>query len=133
VRAAGTFSPGDLGVLVIGRGRSGRERWGAGPREVGACASLTESHGGNRGTSAWGERGSARSQALYGRGGARRGGTGMCRGGVRECCNGAASRRHSARRALEEEKAGLLHLEVSSRFSRHSGFEGLELKLLSPC
>jgi hypothetical protein len=37
------------------------------------------------------------------------------------------------RRALEEEEAGLLHLEVSDRFSRHSGFEGLELKLLSSC
>jgi hypothetical protein len=32
-RAAGTLSPGDLGVLVVGRGRGGRERRGAGPPE----------------------------------------------------------------------------------------------------
>jgi hypothetical protein len=50
-----------------------------------------------------------------------------------DCCSGDAGRRHSVRRALEEEKVGLLHLEVRSRFSRRSGFEGVELKLLSPC
>jgi hypothetical protein len=34
---------------------------------------------------------------------------------------------------LEEEEAGLLHLEVSSRSSRCSGFKGLEPNFLSPC
>jgi hypothetical protein len=32
-RAAGALSPGDLGVLVVGRGRRGRKRRGAGPPE----------------------------------------------------------------------------------------------------
>jgi hypothetical protein len=59
VRAAGTFSPGDLGVLVVGRGR--REATGGRPPwEVVACAPLTKSRGGGRGTSAWGGHGSAR-------------------------------------------------------------------------
>jgi hypothetical protein len=60
------------------------------------------------------------------RGGARR-------GSARERCNGDGGRHHSACRALEEEEAGLLHLEVRSRSSRRYGFEGLELNFLSPC
>jgi hypothetical protein len=35
--------------------------------------------------------------------------------------------------ALEEEEVGLLHLEVSSRSSRRSDFEGLEPNFISPC
>jgi hypothetical protein len=89
--------------------------------------------GGGRGTSAWGGRGSARRQAVYGRGDACRRGADARREGVWECCGGDADRCHSVCQALEEEKAGRVHLEVSSRFSRCSGFEGLELKLLSPC
>jgi hypothetical protein len=46
---------------------------------------------------------------------------------------GALGRHDSACRTLEEEEAGLLRLEVSSRSSRRSGFEGLELNCLSPC
>jgi hypothetical protein len=38
-----------------------------------------------------------------------------------------------AARALKEEEARLLHLEVSSRSLRCSDFEGLELSFLSPC
>jgi hypothetical protein len=52
---------------------------------------------------------------------------------VWERCSGDDGRYHSACRALEEEEAGLLHLQVSSRFSRRSGFEGPELNFLSPC
>jgi hypothetical protein len=70
---------------------------------------------------------------VYGRGGACRGGAGAYRGGVWECYSGDAGHCHGVRRALEEEKAGLLHLEVSIRVSRCSSFEGLKFKLLSPC
>jgi hypothetical protein len=128
-RAAGTLPSGDLGVLVVRRGRGGRERRWAGPLRGGSLRPLTESRGGSRGASAWG----GRHQAVYGRGGARYGGVGARRGGVWECCSGAAGRRHGVRRALEEEKAGILHLEVNNRFSWCSDFEGLEFKLLSPC
>jgi hypothetical protein len=39
VRAAWALLPSDLGVLVVGRGVGGRERWGTGShREVGAFA-----------------------------------------------------------------------------------------------
>jgi hypothetical protein len=63
----------------------------------------------------------------------RRGGAGACRGGVWEYCSGDAGRRHRVRRALEEEEARLIHLEVSGRLSRCSDFNGLALKLLSSC
>jgi hypothetical protein len=106
-------------------GQAPPERWGLRP--------LTESHGGGRGASAWGRRGSARHRALYRRGDARRGGASTRRGGVWECCRSDTGRRLGVRLALEEEKAGLLNLEVSSRFPKCSGFEGLELKLLSSC
>jgi hypothetical protein len=114
------------------REKGKRATGGRPPWEVGACAPHTKSRGGGRGTSAWGGHGSARHQAVYERGGARREGADMHHRGVRECCSGNTDCHHSVRRALEEEEARLLHLEVSSRFSRCSGFEGLELKLLSP-
>jgi hypothetical protein len=122
VRAAGTLSPGDLSVLVIGRGRGGRERQGAAPLRGGSLHPLTESRGGGRGASAWGRRGSACHQAVYRRGSARRGGTGARCGGVWERGSGDAGLHHSARRALEEEEAGLLHLEVSNRPSECPSF-----------
>jgi hypothetical protein len=87
---------------------------------VGSCTPHTESCGG--GASAWGGRGSARHQVVYRRGGARRGGAGARRGGVWERGSGDAGRHHSARRALEEDEAGLLHLEVGNRSSGHLGF-----------
>jgi hypothetical protein len=64
------------------REKGKRATGGRPPWEVGACAPHTKSRGGGRGTSAWGGRGSARHQAVYGRGGARRGGVGMHRRGV---------------------------------------------------
>jgi hypothetical protein len=49
------------------------------PREVGAFAPLAQSHGGGGRDNAWGGRESARRQAAYERGDARRGGAGACR------------------------------------------------------
>jgi hypothetical protein len=153
-QAAGTFSPSDLRGLVISRRRGGRGQRGAGPpRELGACNPLTKSRGGGRGASVWGGRGSARHQAVYGRGGTRHGGTGVHRGGVWDWCAGGHECRsdivgcrdggdrhrsdvwerrdgsngcHSrARRTLEEVEARLLHLEVGSRSPECFGFERL--------
>jgi hypothetical protein len=82
---------------------------------VGAFAPLAQSRGGGRGDDAWGERGSTRRQAAYERGDAHRGGAGARpwddwgRGG------GHAGGGYSARRAPEEEEAGILHPEVGDR------------------
>jgi hypothetical protein len=103
------------------------------PLEVGSCALLTESRRGGRGASARGGHGSAHHRAVCGRSGARHEGAGVRRGSIRERCSGDDGCHHSARRALEEEEAGILHLDVSSRSSRRSDFEGLELKFVSPC
>jgi hypothetical protein len=89
---------------------------------VGACAPLAKSRGGGGGERAWGGRGSIRHQAVDG--------TDARHGGA---YSGDAGRRHGIRRALEEEEARLLHLEVSGCLSRCLGFEGLALKLLSSC
>jgi hypothetical protein len=79
-RAVGALLPRDFGVLVVGRGGGGRERWGSGsPREVGAFAPLAQSRGGGRRDGAWGGRRSARRQASYERGDAHLRGTGACR------------------------------------------------------
>jgi hypothetical protein len=70
-RAAGTFLPGDFGVLVVGQG--GGERCGtSSPREVGAFASLAQSRGGGGRDSAWSGRRGARRQAVNDRCGAGR-------------------------------------------------------------
>jgi hypothetical protein len=88
---------------------------------------------GGRGAGARGGRGSTRHRAVRGRGGARRGSTSACRRGIWECCGGDDKRHSSIRWTLEKEEARLVHLEVSSRSSRRSGFEGLELSLLFSC
>jgi hypothetical protein len=52
---------------LSGEGEEEESDGGKGPlREVGACAPLTKSRGGSRGTGAWGGRGSAHRQAVYG-------------------------------------------------------------------
>jgi hypothetical protein len=116
-----------------GEGEEEESDRGQAPLRGGGLRPLTKSRRGGRGTSAWGGRGSARRQAVYERGGVHRRGAGARHGGIQEHCSGDVGHHHSVRRALEEEEAWLLHLEVSSRFSRRSDFEGLELKLLSPC
>jgi hypothetical protein len=67
------------------------------PPRGGILRPLTESRGGGRGTSAWGGRGSACRQAVYGRGGTRHEGVGARRGGVRERCSGDGGRHYNAR------------------------------------
>jgi hypothetical protein len=99
------------------------------PPRAGSPRPLTESRGGGRGASVWGGRGSACRQAVHGRGGTRREGAGVRRGGVWECDGGDVGRGHSARRALEEEEAGLLHLEVGNRSSRRTVLERQEFNL----
>jgi hypothetical protein len=106
---------------------------GRAPPRGGILRPLTESRRGGRGASARGRRGSARRRAVCARDGARHGDTSACRGSVQERCSGNAGRHHIVRRELEEEEAGLLHLEVSNCPSSRSGFEGLELKLLFRC
>jgi hypothetical protein len=71
------------------------------PREVGAFAPLAQSSGGGGRDGAWGGRGRDRRQAAYERGDARHG-DGWGRGG------GHTGGGYSARRAPEEEEAGLL-------------------------
>jgi hypothetical protein len=88
---------------------------------------------GGRGAGARGGRGSTRHQVVRGRGDARHGSASVCCGGIWECCGGGDRRHSIVRRTLEKEEARLLHLEVSSRSSRRSGFEGLELSLLFSC
>jgi hypothetical protein len=51
------------------------------------------------------------------------------RGGSQECNGGDVGRGHSARRALEEEEAGLLHLVVGHRSSRRPILERQEFNL----
>jgi hypothetical protein len=109
---------------------------GGPPLRGGSLRPLTESRGGGRGASAWGGRGSARRRAVYGRGGARRGGAGarrggvgVSRGGVWEHDGGDIGRGLSVRRALEEEEVGLLHHEVGRRSSRRPIFERREFNL----
>jgi hypothetical protein len=86
----------------------------------------TESRGGGGGASAGGRRGSAHRRAIYGRGGACRRGAGARRGGVWDCDDGDVGRGLNARRALEEEEAGLFHPELGHRSSRHPIFERRE-------
>jgi hypothetical protein len=71
--------------------------------------------GGGGGGDVWGERGSARRQAAYERGDARRGGTGACRWDDWGQGGGHAGGGYSAHRAPEEEEAGILHPEVGGR------------------
>jgi hypothetical protein len=137
-RAVGTLSPGDPGKFVVvvvgGGGGGGGERWGAGsPREVESPTPVAKSRRGGRGAGASGGRGSTRHRAVHGKGGVRRGSANACHGSIWECCSGGDRRHSSVRRTLEKEEARLLHLEVSSRSSRRSGFEGLELSFLSSC
>jgi hypothetical protein len=70
-----------------------------------------------------GGHGSARRWAVYGRGGVRR-------GGVWRHDSGGDDSGLSARRALEEEEAGLLHIEVGHRPSRHSVSRAVSLIFL---
>jgi hypothetical protein len=56
-----------------------------------------------------------------------------CLGGVWESCGGGNRRHSSVRRTLEKEEARFIHLEVSGRSSRRSGFEGLALSPLLSC
>jgi hypothetical protein len=126
-RAAGTLFSGDLGVLVVGRGRRGRERWGVGPPSRGG--SLRSPHQESRRRQRNRRLGRAWKCPPPGglrRGGARHGGTGARRGGIWERCSGDGGRHHSARRAFEEQEAGLLHLEVGNRSSRRPGLERQE-------
>jgi hypothetical protein len=100
VRAAGALLPRDFGVLVVGRGGGG-ERWGTGsperwepsspsPRAAEAAEEMTlgDVCRGGAGTRCWDD---------WGRGGGHAGGG------------------YSARRAPEEEEAGILHHEVGDR------------------
>jgi hypothetical protein len=82
------------------------------PRVVGAFAPLAQSRGGGRGDSAWGGRGSARHQAVYKRGDARRGGAGARRWDDWGCSGGLAGGGNNVHRAPEEEETGILHPEV---------------------
>jgi hypothetical protein len=97
------------------RTRRGRAIGDGLPREVGAFAPLSQSRGGGRGDDAWGGRGSARHQAAYERGDARRRGAGACRWDDWGRGGGHAGGGYSARQALEEEEAGLLHPELGDR------------------
>jgi hypothetical protein len=103
------------------------------PREVESPTPVSQSRRGGRGAGAHGGRGSTRHRVVRRRGGARRRSVSAHRGSIWECCGGGDRRHSSVRRALEKEEARLLHLEVSSRSSRRSGFEGLELSFLSSC
>jgi hypothetical protein len=91
------------------------------PQRGGILRPLTESRRGGTGAS------------VCGRDGAHHGGTSARCGSVWESCSGDDGRHHGAHRALEEEEAGLLHLEVSSRSSKRSDFEGLELNFVPLC
>jgi hypothetical protein len=92
---------------------------------VGAFAPLAQSRGGGRGDDARGGRGSARRQAAYERGRACRGGTGARywddwgRGG------GRTGGGYTARRAPEEEEAGILHPEVGDRSRTAASFRSV--------
>jgi hypothetical protein len=79
----------------------------------GSLRPLAQSRGGSRGDGAWGGRGSTRRQAAYERGDARRGGAGTRRGDDWGYGGGHVGHGHNARRAPEEDEAGLLHPEVS--------------------
>jgi hypothetical protein len=94
------------------------------PREVGACAPLTQGCRGGRRDSAWGGRRSVRHQAAYERGDVRHGGDWGCGGG--HVVHG-----HNACRAPEEEEARLLYPEVSDRFPRCRIFEERGLDFLA--
>jgi hypothetical protein len=69
-------------------------------------------------------------RAVSRRGRACRESTGACHKGVWECRRGGwerrSRRRSSTHRILKKEEAGLLHLEVSGRSSRRSGFVRLK-------
>jgi hypothetical protein len=85
---------------------------------------LTKSLGGGRRASAWGERESARRQAVRERGGTRR------RGGW-WCGSGDVSCGHNARRIPKEEEAGLLHPEVGNCSPNTPSLRGESLIFLS--
>jgi hypothetical protein len=82
---------------------------------VGAFAPLDQSREGGKGDSAWGGRESARRQAAYERGDARRGGSDARHGDDWGCGGGHAGRGHNVRQAPEEEEAGILHPKVGDR------------------
>jgi hypothetical protein len=142
-RGSGDGSAGNRGVRSFGcascrdspprqlrttRRRTRRRRRAMGgassPREVGACAPLTQGCRGGRRDSAWGGRRSVRHQAAYERGDVRHGGDWGCGGG--HVVHG-----HNACRAPEEEEARLLYPEVSDRFPRCRIFEERGLDFLA--
>jgi hypothetical protein len=97
-------------------GQASPERWNPSPPSPRATEAAEEQAPGARG-----------------RGGTRRRGAVVRRGSVWESRSGDDGRLSSICRTLEEEEARLLHLEVSSPSPRRSGFEGLELSVLSLC
>jgi hypothetical protein len=103
------------------------------PREVDTSTPVAKSRTGGRGAGARGRRRGACCRAVSRRGRACRESTGACHKGVWECRRGGWERRSggdrrriSTHRILKKEEAGLLHLEVSGRSSRRSGFVRLK-------
>jgi hypothetical protein len=95
------------------------------PREVGAFALLAQSRGGGGGDSAWGGRGSARRQAAFERGNARRRGAGARRWDNWGCSGGHAGGGIYVRRAPEEEETRTFHPEVGDRSSVVASFRSV--------
>jgi hypothetical protein len=116
-QAVGALLSRDRGVLVVGRGGGGGERWGPGsPRKVAALAPFAQSRGGGGGGDAWGGRRGARRQATNEGGDARRGGADAHHGDGRGCGGGHNGGGDDVRRAPEEKEEGIFHPEVSDRF-----------------
>jgi hypothetical protein len=118
----GLFPPATSDYSSSGEEEEEESDGGRAPLRGGSMHPLVESRGGSRGASDWGGRGSTHHRAVHGRGGAHRGGAWQCDGGD-------AGHSHSARRALEEEEAGLLHLEVGHRSYRRPVLERQEFNL----
>jgi hypothetical protein len=88
------------------------------PQEVGAFAPLAQSRGGGGRDSAWGGRRSARRQATYEIGDARRGDSWGCGGGHAGGSNNVC-------RAPEEEETRVFHPEVGDCFLISASFRSV--------
>jgi hypothetical protein len=86
------------------------------PPRGGSLRPLAQSRGGGGRDDTWGWRGSARRQASYERGDARRGGASVRRGYGWGRGGGHAGGGYSARRAPEEEETRVFHREVGDCF-----------------